>query len=951
MLSELIAFSTVTLGDFCSSIAVDISKKKALSFLEEQGKPIINHHLARALIRALSGSLIEQLNAWRETPDGKENKDYAIHAIKQLQVISNETNEKNADWTAFLEKFNSTALNQSLETIRCNQPIQALDLGKKAMESLHGFFSDPAQNQRALSNFCDFLCKEDGAIFNCNLYERFREEIIKDPVTFDDFTIHFLSQIYTGVEHAFPNSKALADTLSNIAAHLEKIEAKVDDVEAKIEEIPEKTFKLFQNSGVLMTNREQGKEILKMLTYYNSSELPKYPEKLKKFVTENRADELRKALTYLKNHRVLLISGVGGVGKSTLARAIIDLRPTTISDPFWFSFYDNQDAKLEDILEKLASYLSAPEILSFKAENRELRKADVDILIGELHRRSEVWLIFDDLSMVLEDQHFADKEIELLFSSLRFQTHNSKVIITSRILPILENGESLLDEDDDEEKQHLGGLETCFAVDYLVSNGLNKVGPTNLEKLAKSVDGHPLALKLLVKLVKKHGAANILSDLSIYQTEKEDAIKKARKLFIKLAGDEKELLERISVYREPVKWAGLKKMFNENTPKNAIDKLIDKSLLETDNNRNYLLHSLIQEFSYEDLKRKKEAHLLAVKYYLSLPLPKNPTKKEDLQSAIEAHHHACKTGMYDLAADVIWESNLHYFLNLWGNSRTLIEIGSKLLPKDYFRDEPLIKNKQRHVDILKMLGIEYEVLGETNKAIEYFDQAIKISRKIRDKRREGKLLVSLGIAYKNLGETEKAIECYNQEIKISREMKNRHLEGTALGNLGVAYKNLGEPRKAIECYDQSIKFLREISDRRGEEKSLGNLGSAYSALGETKKAIEYYEQALKISREIEYKYGEGATLVSLGLAYYSLNEPKIAIEYYEQALKISREIKYKRGEGAALGNLGSAYSDLGETKKAIEFLKESFAIGKLIEDSEMISLCKQKLKELERPNE
>lgn len=222
MFPGLLTFSTAMLGDFCSSIAIDIGKKKTLSFLEEQGKPIINHHLARALIRALSGSLIEQLNAWCETPEGTQNKDYASVAIKQLQVISDETNQKNADWTEFLENFNSTSLNQVLERIRCNQPIQASDLGKKAIESLNGFFLDPAQNQNALSNFCDFLCKEDGALFNCNLYERFREEIIKDPVTFNDFTTDFLSQSYTGIKNAFPNSKALADTLSNITASLDK---------------------------------------------------------------------------------------------------------------------------------------------------------------------------------------------------------------------------------------------------------------------------------------------------------------------------------------------------------------------------------------------------------------------------------------------------------------------------------------------------------------------------------------------------------------------------------------------------------------------------------------------------------------------------------------------------------------------------------------------------------
>ncbi|HII79584.1 MAG TPA: hypothetical protein HA261_04100, partial [Methanosarcina sp.] len=108
----------------------------------------------------------------------------------------------------------------------------------------------------------------------------------------------------------------------------------------------------------------------------------------------------------------------------------------------------------------------------------------------------EIWLIFDDLSTILEDQNFSDKGIELLFFSLRYNTHNAKVIITSRILPILENGESLIDVVEDEEKQHLNGLRMNFAVDYLASNGLEDIEPEKLEELAIGVDGHPLALKL-----------------------------------------------------------------------------------------------------------------------------------------------------------------------------------------------------------------------------------------------------------------------------------------------------------------------------------------------------------------------------------------------------------------------------------------------------------------------
>ncbi|AKB47158.1 hypothetical protein MSKOL_1381 [Methanosarcina sp. Kolksee] len=668
-----------------------------------------------------------------------------------------------------------------------------------------------------------------------------------------------------------------------------------------------------------------------ILNRYNPSTLPYYPEKLKLFVTENRSEELRKALTYLENHRILLISGVGGVGKSTLARALVDLRPVNVPEPFWFDFNQNQSAKLGDILEKLASYLKAPEIASFKDERREPGKFDIDKLTGEFQRRSEVWLIFDDLSTILEDQHFADNGIELLFSSLRHNTHNAKVIVTSRTLPILENGEKLIDVVENEDKQDLKGLNKDFAVDYLISNGLDEVEPEKLEELAIGVDGHPLALKLLVELVTEFGVKDTLEDLSMYQESKDDTIKKARKLFDKLAGEEKELLERISVYRGHVGLEGLKEMFTENTPKNAVKKLIDKSLLETDHNGNYWLHPLVQEFSYEDLKNKKESHMLAVKYYLPLPLPENPTKKEDLQPAIEAHYHSCEAGEYDLAAHIILHSKLHIYLDIWGDYTILITLYRQLLPPDPLNDEILLSKEMRSF-VFGDLGLTYMQLGYVKRAIEYYEQALKISREIGDRRGEGNHLGNLGNAYSDLGEPRKAIEYYEQALKISKEIGDRRNEGNWLGNLGNAYSHLGEPRKVIEYYEQALKISREIGDRRGEGNHLGNLGLAYSDLGEPRKAIEYYEQALKISREIGDRRGEGADLGNLGLAYSDLGEPRKAIEYYEQALKISREIGDRRGEGNHLGNLGLAYSDLGEPRKAIEYYEQALKISREIGD-------------------
>jgi ATP/maltotriose-dependent transcriptional regulator MalT len=303
---------------------------------------------------------------------------------------------------------------------------------------------------------------------------------------------------------------------------------------------------------------------LEILNSYNPSALPDYPPKLKEFATRNRLEELNKALMYLRDHRILLFTGIGGVGKTTLARALIDIRPANVPLPFWFDFSQNEDAKVGDILEKLAAYLNSPDLAKFREEKREVGKKDIDKLTDKLQEGKPVWLIFDNLETILDDVYFHNEYMDLLFTCLRNNTHKTKIIITSRVSPKLKNGEDLIDIIE-EEKQDIKGLKINFAVDYLVKNGLADIEPYKLEKLAKGVDGHPLALKLLVGLVKDFGEEDILEDLSIYQEQKEDTILKARKLFDKLARSERELLERISVYREPVGVKGLKEMFKEKT--------------------------------------------------------------------------------------------------------------------------------------------------------------------------------------------------------------------------------------------------------------------------------------------------------------------------------------------------------------------------------------------------
>ena len=196
------------------------------------------------------------------------------------------------------------------------------------------------------------------------------------------------------------------------------------------------------------------------------------------------------------------------------------------------------------------------------------------------------------------------------------------------------------------------------------------------------------------------------------------------------------------------------------------------------------------------------------------------------------------------------------------------------------------------------LGSVYADLGETRRAIEFYEQRLIIARELNDREGEGKGLGNLGSAYCELGETQKAIELFEQDLIIAREIGDRRGEGTALGSLGIAHKNLGETRRAVEFYEQALVVLREIGDRRGEGATLGNLGVAYKNLGETQRAIKYYEQQLIIAREIGYRLSEGNALFNTSLALDTLGDRAKAIAHVEAALEIFEQIESPHAKGA-----------------------------------------------------
>ncbi len=145
------------------------------------------------------------------------------------------------------------------------------------------------------------------------------------------------------------------------------------------------------------------------------------------------------------------------------------------------------------------------------------------------------------------------------------------------------------------------------------------------------------------------------------------------------------------------------------------------------------------------------------------------------------------------------------------------------------------------------LGSLKELQLEYREARDYYEKAVQLEPKNSD------YLNQYGYILDKLGESKKAIEYYEKALKIDIEVYgDKHPNvATRYNNIGAAWIKLGDSKKAIDYFETALKIgLAVYGDKHPDvAASYYNIGSALVSLEEYKKAIEYYEKSLQIGLE------------------------------------------------------------------------------------------------------
>ncbi len=640
-----------------------------------------------------------------------------------------------------------------------------------------------------------------------------------------------------------------------------------------------------------------------------------------------RADALA-ALNSISNqgHKIILIQGEGGLGKTTLAQHY--LRQATF------------DIILEwRIAQETSSLTNVENILDewLRQDFNDEPGQDLSISLSRLKRhlkQQRVGILIDNLEPALDGNgQFVSEArcyIELLTLLADFSI-NATTLITSRDR-LCEPGI----------KAYHYRLPRLTLTDWQQCFNYHQLSLTTdeiLQHLHRVYGGNAKAMEILCSTVQTDFNGNLTSYWQAYGSDplaeidlKNLVISQINRLQ-SLDPIAYQLLCRLSCYRyQTIATLSLPAVLaqgNSTDSQRAIASLRNRSLIEVDNGQ-YWLHPVIRAVAIERLRQSDlwhNANQAAAHYWTdSVTLL---TELLDAQKALEAYYHYSAINNYQAAAQVLLKSRHNQWQQFLPLASSLYRMGllqpvSNLITEVLSHLEAAPKISSQVSELRNILGDIYWITGDIKQAIQCQESAISTTQHHLAKLNNIDRLnhyylqmlnidsrLSLGLYAMDLWELERAEEALITVIKLGQNTPHQAWADKANVALALTYayqhKTEAASTLAIDC-------LNNFTDHNHSGRLayfIQLLGQTFSLLGNIEQAETLYKQALNFAETGHYLQVKAKALTGLATIARQQHDIKKALDYHTQAIDLFISI-------GARCDLANAYVELGQSHIGIQ---------------------------------
>jgi predicted ATPase len=633
-----------------------------------------------------------------------------------------------------------------------------------------------------------------------------------------------------------------------------------------------------------------------------------------------RADDLAALFKLAREHRVVTITGPGGVGKTRIVSELgRRLAPEFLDGVAFVPMADITEA--EDFLPALAETLDVKE-----AEERTLGEGII-ALIGN----RKALLLLDNLEQIVT----AAPEIARIVE----RCPELRIVTTSRT-PL---------RIDAEREYPLAPLEIDSAVVLFVERaGTAAESPDNeatVAAICQRLDGLPLALELAAARLRLLSPDALLERLDhaldVLTSGRRDAHERQQTLRATidwshslLSEQEQRSFRRMAVFAGGCTLADVEAVCADPgaTCLDELESLVDKALVQVDGRSGRLrMLQTIAEFAAERLDLAGEAGEIAGRHarrYAEVArevrdaiegpdqigsVERGIAEEGNLQAALETllagarggDAAACEGGM-QLCGD-LW-----MYWHIRGKNVSAREYAeaflaaSQGLPTSVGRSGALIN-----------VGLASWMTGQIERANEEWSEAYRIAEEVGAGRELCLAALCQGLGLLGV-DTEGALEWTARGIEQSRGREFEWALGFALSFNGIAHALSGEVDVAEARYLEALQIQQRLGDCEGIGTSFGGLAQLAAGRGESTAALDLYRQALAAFEAVGDR-GEVARILSeMAWACLDSGEVALARRYFFDSVQAHTDVASVRGVGLSLLGLAAAEAVEHRPERAVQ---------------------------------
>jgi len=650
-----------------------------------------------------------------------------------------------------------------------------------------------------------------------------------------------------------------------------------------------------------------------------------------------RAADLQSLVGLAREHRVVTITGPGGVGKTRMLGEVgRALAPEYLDRVAFVALADV--ATPEGFISALAAALDVKE-----AEDRTLGEGIV-ALIGD----GNALLLLDNLEQVV----LAAPEVAWLVE----RCPSLRIVTTSRTpLRIASEREYPLDplalppaSDGDSIESLMAYPAIALFLERARSTKSFELTPENAGAVAaicRRLDGLPLALELAAARLRLLPPDALLERLdhalAVLTSGPRDSPERHQTLRATidwshslLTESEQRLFRRMAAFAGGSTFADLEAVCADpdETVLDELESLVDKALVQVDGRGDRLrMLQTIGEYARERLEAAGETREVALNHarrYGAIArsirdgiegtdqggsLARGVVEEANLQAALDTLLAAARDG--DVAASELGMQlcgDLWLYWHIRGKNLTAREYSASFLDGDT-GGAPT----SGRAGALVTAGLASDVLGKFDRANDEWAEAYRIATTLGADRELciGAFLSGFGLFRFDL---QGGIRLMEEGIERSRAVDFAWAEGFASSLVGILHTIAGDLETANERYSHGLRIQLVIGDREGAGLSLGGLAGLAAGRGDLAGALDLYKQSLAAYEEIGDRAEEARIHAEMAWTQVRAGAAGAAQRGFLDSVRAYTDVASVRGVGLSLIGLAATESIEGRAERAAQ---------------------------------